>query len=153
MNATHLHTTVSRKSWMNRLTNFFSLGAFSRTTPALRKPSRAKPSLEALEDRFLMAASLTASLSNGVLQIEGTDSFDFITVAQKDNRLTVGGLSASYDVTQVKSISINALGGNDYVLLWTASGQQPIMAPTAINAGAGLDYVVGGEGQNTIHGG
>ena len=45
-----------------------------------------RPSVECLEDRTLAAAHVTASLSGGVLRIEGTNHADTIVVRQT-NRL------------------------------------------------------------------
>ena len=63
-----------------------------------------------------MAASVVASLtSQGVLQIEGTTGNDNIVVALKDNQVTVAGVATKFSPAQVKSITVNTLGGNDVV--------------------------------------
>src|SRR5262245_60929320 len=99
------------------LWNLFRKGG-SRKRKANRSARKARPatqmSVEALEARELMAASLTASRSAGVLRIEGTEGADLIRVRQVGDQIslesasiTVGGSSqASVAAGQVNAILI-----------------------------------------------
>jgi hypothetical protein len=111
--------------------------------------------VERLEDRSLMAATVSASLSAGVLTVNGTEAADTISVRQVNNYLSVSGLTGRYSVSQVKQIVVNGLGGNDRILLNSeaTAGQQPILLPTLLNGGAGSDYIVGSAGSDQIVGG
>ena len=143
--------------------------------PAARKPIRrrhaAGHSFGQLEDRTLLAASLTASMQGSVLYIEGTDGPDTINVRLYNGYYSVDGLSSTFAAANVQSIKINALGGDDHINLNTAGpfttgnktalivlpgGQlpadQPITVPTEIHGGDGNDTIDGGEGPDVIFG-
>src|SRR5262245_33198608 len=55
MNATSRQTTITRKSWMQRLTGLLGLGSEHRAGRPARSRKRTRPSLEALEDRLVPA--------------------------------------------------------------------------------------------------
>src|SRR4051794_2846787 len=83
-----------------------------------------RPGVEGLEERSLMAAHLTASLSAGLLRIDGTDHADRIVVRQVNNRISVDGIdinvrgqgkTASARAADVSRIQIRGLGGNDFI--------------------------------------
>ncbi|MCI0458585.1 MAG: hypothetical protein L0Z62_16600, partial [Gemmataceae bacterium] len=84
---------------------------------------RFRPSFERLESRDLLAGSLTASLSDGLLRIEGTEAPDNITVRQSNDQIRVEGLAInvggnsqpSVSATQVNRVEIHALGGHDII--------------------------------------
>src|SRR5947208_2823070 len=126
-------------------------------TATAKKPSR-RPTLEALESRELMAAGLTASLSNGLLYVEGTELADTIRVRQLSGQLSVDGVSistgsgavASVSMSAVRSIRVNALGGNDQV--WLAYGSEHAI-PGLVDGGAGDDFLFGAGGSDTLEGG
>src|SRR5207302_11100149 len=52
-------------------------------------PRTFRPSFEQLEDRQLLAASVTASFQNGVLDVEGTSGSDAIYLAQDNGNIQV----------------------------------------------------------------
>jgi Calpain family cysteine protease len=88
----------------------------SKPRPQISRLTR-KLSVETLETRNVMAASLTATLTSGVLRIEGTASADTITLSQANGKISIKGLSSTYAATSVQSISIKTLAGNDKVSL------------------------------------
>jgi hypothetical protein len=114
------------------------------------------PRFEILEDRQLLAASLSAALSaTGILAVQGTNGADQITVRQVKDKISVDGIAKSWSASQVKAIVVDAGAGSDTVLLNSEAlaGQQPIRVPTVIFGGAGDDVIVGGAGPNLIFGG
>jgi hypothetical protein len=97
-----------------------------------------------------MMAGLTAALSNtGVLTISGTTGNDTITLREISNQISVDTITTKYSATQVKSIVINANGGNDSININSAAtrGQQALTAPVTINSGNGNDAAVLGDGR------
>jgi hypothetical protein len=126
------------------------------------KARRFRPSVEALEGRCLLAASVTATLgTDGTLTVEGTDGPDAIVFWSSHGRLSVGvpvntpsGPSATVAVAQVQRIAVNTLGGDDWVTLnqekW---GSDPILIPATVLGGAGNDMLVAGEGNDLLQSG
>jgi hypothetical protein len=115
-----------------------------------------RPNVECLEARNLMASSITANLgANGLLAILGTEQSDVITVRQISNKISVDGVSGSWNAASVKGILVEGQGGNDTVLLNSEAvrGQQAITVPTVALGGAGNDTIVGSAGKNLILGG
>lgn len=98
---------------------------------------------------------MTATLSAGVLNIEGTTKADSITVQQTGDQLSVNGVRirvgstnvAQVSAAQVQRITINGLAGDDTVLL------NGISIGASINGGDGADIITGGLGNDTITGG
>src|SRR5262245_54338476 len=78
---------------------------FSKAAPARRWAPLA---VQALEDRCLMAASLTASLNDGVLRIEGTGGPDSIVVRRSVQVLQRFGLGNNFTIS-ADGISIDGL--------------------------------------------
>lgn len=130
---------------------------FWRTTRKSRNDPtrRAQLSVEALEERALLAASLTASLYNGLLVVNGTEAADTITVRQINNQISVDKVAGSFAASKVRGIVVLGRGGDDYINLASelVKGQQAITKPTVILAGAGKDVIVGGAGTDFIFGG
>jgi Ca2+-binding RTX toxin-like protein len=153
MTATRTPTTAC-KSWMSRLAGIFGRGTGPRPAPK----KRTRLGMEALDDRCLMAATLSAGFDVvngvGVLGIEGTDGADVITVRQANNAISVDGISGSVPAGWVNLIVIAGMGGDDRVYLNSESvyGQQPITALTVIDAGTGNDTVVGAMGTDIVFG-
>jgi hypothetical protein len=137
---------------MKRL--FAKLFGVGRKQIPYRKPRRCRPGVESLECR-LVPASVNASLSGGVLRINGTDLADTITVRQQKDTLSIDGLAGGYYIGQVSRIEIRALGGNDRIYLntETSPGHQQILRPALIDTDAGNDTAIGGCGNDTILGG
>ncbi len=126
-----------------------------------RKPSF-QPGIECLEDRTLMASGLTASLSGGLLRIDGTGRADQVIVRHAHNRISVdhatirvGGRGRlAVAASGVRRIEVRAKGGNDRVYLDTENrGGRPLRIPVAVWAGAGNDTVRSGQGNDRLHGG
>lgn len=127
----------------------------------MSKPMRTKLGVESLDHRTLPAAALTASLSGGVLYVEGTQSADRITVRELGSfnsaiavdgiRIwTSGGYRNSVPSSQVNRIQVSSLGGNDVidVFVWTSS-----QIGSLVLAGDGNDWVRGGLGADELQGG
>jgi hypothetical protein len=119
-----------------------------------KKTKSFRPHVETLENRRVMAAGVTSSLTDGVLVVEGTDQADAILVGQYQNQIHVVGTDKAYDAGQVQAIAIVAKGGNDQVLLnLDAYGFHRLEKLTAVDAGAGNDVVFGSAGIDIIFGG
>jgi hypothetical protein len=106
---------------------------------------RARLGFEALETRELMAASLTASLSNGVLRVEGTPNADHIRIEQTPTKISVvniqtGGTVASASTAAVQHVVVDGLAGDDQVWVNYGSGA---LTP--------LLEVSGSEGRDVLH--
>ncbi len=112
------------------------------------------------------------SLSGGVLTIGGENSStgapmpDSISVildsTGKNISVTEDGVSKSYPLASVKSISIDSGGGNDSIALAKSDGSRAIPIPVSVLGGAGNDTITGGgnndslfggDGNDSIHGG
>ena len=118
--------------------------------------------MEMLEKREMMAADI--SLHNGVLEIDGTDNSETITV---ESKTVSGGFSlpqiqfehiqvevkegsktvktASYLRFFVKELDIHGHGGNDTI-------RNKTNLPSTIHGGRGDDTIVGGYSSDTIYG-
>jgi hypothetical protein len=74
-----------------------------------------KLGMEQLEAREVPAAQLTASLSGGVLRVEGTEGADTIRLSQSAGQIAVQGVTGSFAASQVGRIEVVPLGGADHV--------------------------------------
>jgi hypothetical protein len=127
------------------------------------RPRTYRPSLEPLEDRIQLAASVTSTLgADGTLTVEGTDGPDNIAFWAARGYLGVVGVTthtptgpaAWVPVAQVQRIVVNGDGGDDRVTLdQTRYGSDPIRLPATITGGSGNDYLVGDQGNDLIVGG
>src|SRR5436309_2982981 len=107
--------------------------------------NRARMGIEVLESRDLMASSLTASLSGGLLRIEGTNVADTIHVRQLGAQIQVdevaiqtgGGNQAGVAAASVNRVEIFSLGGNDEV--WMGDAAQGLGMPASLLDGAAGD--------------
>lgn len=101
---------------------------------------------ENLEERVLLSATLT----DGVLSVQGTADDDAIRVTQDDDNLivTVNGEESTFVAADVTAISIDAGAGND-----SAAIQWKIETPATLNGGDGNDALRGGRGADVIDGG
>lgn len=98
-----------------------------------------KPGIEMLEDRQLLAASLTANLTAGTLTIEGTQQVDRIRILQTADHIEVfndaaGTRISSIPVQAVNQIVVNALGEDDIITL-----DPSVRVAALLSGGAGLD--------------
>src|SRR4051794_34389096 len=104
------------------------------------------PVIEALEDRRMLSASLT----RGVLKINGTASADAITVTVDSStklRVNDGTTSKRFTRSQVKTIVISSGDGADTINIGNGIKQQ-----ITIKAGEGDDSINGGSGREIIAG-
>lgn len=145
---------------MNGFDRFFGLFSPRSSRPLLRRPAFGGG--ESLERRSMLSASV--DVGTGVLTIVGTEAADVISLkAVKQNGVVVAGSVKVRGVagvpnntvfTNVQSVQISALGGNDKVEIGggiqAASGG--LLAVT-VDAGTGKDVVIGGDGDDTILGG
>jgi hypothetical protein len=108
-------------------------------------------SLERLDDRSCMAASVVASLTpQGVLQVEGTTGNDQIVVTLANNALSVKGVVGTFAAANVKSININTLGGNDTVDLSSLGAEWN--KPITVYNSAGSDQTITNNKSNVFLG-
>lgn len=137
-------------------------GIFSRrlNRSRLRRPPFGAG--ESLEQRSMLSASFDAG--TGVLTLVGTERNDTIALSPVKAGRTivngsvkvsgVAGVSRGQVFTGVRSVEIQALGGNDKVTI--ASGLKAVdgtALAVLIDAGNGQDVVQGGDGADTILGG
>ena len=107
---------------------------------------------EALEVRSV----LSATLSSGVLSIDGgagADKVNISLVANNPTKLDVceNGRHRLFNVSRVTAIKANMGSGNDLFEIDQRNGQ--ITVPTTILGGKGDDQLIGGGGIDTIYGG
>ena len=103
-------------------------------------------SLETLEIRRLRSATVD---SNHVLQVQGTEAADTITIAASGAQVQVvinGGAAQSFEPGTLTGYNIHGLGGNDLIVVQTA------LTNATIFGDGGNDRVGGGEGNETLYG-
>ncbi len=126
---------------------------------------------EVLEQRAVMTANVIASLSDGVLTVEGTDRNDRIIVQQVDGQLSIQGVRINVDgklvdsvsASDVQGIEINGQKGNDLIQFRESGGRREAIQIDAtvdggvgndtIEAGSGNDFLSGGDGNDLLRGG
>lgn len=117
-----------------------------------------KATITAIDAAFLadMGANVKGTFdalpsSGPVLTINGTTADDVIEVIATGNQYVIKRnfvtTTESFPIEDYTSVVVNALGGNDRILI---SGSVPAVV---VNAGAGNDTVIGGTGDDTINGG
>lgn len=109
---------------------------------ATRRPT-ARINVETLEDRCVPS---TASLSNGILRIVGTDAAETIRVDQSGSQITVQGLAARYNAASIRGVVVEARGGNDTVDL------RSLRVGATVYGGFGNDFVVGTQAGDYLSG-
>jgi len=104
--------------------------------------------LESLERRYLLSASLDPA--TGVLSVAGTEQADRIVLTQSGNVLTVdvNGARSTFDAAKVAQVSVQGLGGDDFISLAAS-----VTAPATVDGGAGNDTILGGGGPESLIGG
>jgi hypothetical protein len=100
-------------------------------------------SAEVLEIRQVPTAAV---LQAGILTITGSDQADNIVVTKTGTNLVVSGVRTTFAVSKVKSVVVNAGGGDDTVDL-TA-----LTVKAKVSGGAGNDSLIGGSGNDTLMG-
>jgi Ca2+-binding RTX toxin-like protein len=114
-------------------------------------PARRVLWFEGLESRRVLAAGV--SLAEGVLTIEGTHKNDRIVVSvvgELGDQLSVV-LNKSqhlFSLADVSELNINALGGNDRVVI-----ADSVTLLAIVDGGNGNDWLKGGGGRNEMFGG
>jgi Ca2+-binding RTX toxin-like protein len=108
--------------------------------------------LEGLESRRVLAAGV-ATLSDGVLSIEGTHKNDKIVVSLAGEDLTqlsvkINKSTTLFSAADVTSLVINAGNGNDRVVV-----AESVLIPAQIFGGKGNDWLTGGGAIDVIYGG
>ena len=93
------------------------------------------------------------TLVNGVLRIVGTNGHDNLQINKVGNQYQIVGCFLTpnvnrYSVSQVQSIEIEMLGGNDHVNV-----NDSVLIPVTIRGGDGCDSLDGGGGNDLIYGG
>ena len=102
--------------------------------------------LQPLEVRRFLT---TASVSSGLLTINGTAGGETITVNQfNSTSVSVTGVSGSFSRASFTRIFVNAGGGNDTILISGNLGS----VQTTISGGNGNDFITGGGGPDRISG-
>ena len=101
--------------------------------------------IESLEQRVLFSAEVYGS----TLRVVGTAGDDVITFARGDGTLTVdvNGERKEFDARRLRFLTVDALGGDDVVLL----GRMTLR--TQVSGGAGDDTLSGGHGGDILDGG
>lgn len=118
-----------------------------------------RPSLENLENRDLMASNLTATLANGYLYVQGTNSADFITVTESGGRVAVKDTQINVNGTKVANVSAGSInkvvvygyGGNDTVVL-APNNATKLLKDAYVYGGSGDDFLYGGAGNDVLYG-
>jgi Ca2+-binding RTX toxin-like protein len=101
---------------------------------------------ESVEQRIMFAAT---SLENGILQVTGNETGDAITVntnATGEIVVDINGEATNFNPNDVNQINVDALGGNDRVVI-------NVNKPSRVDLGAGRDTALGGDGIDTFFGG
>ena len=92
-----------------------------------------------------------------MLTIDGTSSADSISVildkSGKNISVTENATSASFPLSSVTSISIDAGGGNDRIALAKGDGTCAVPRDATVAGGNGNDVIVGGAGDDSLAGG
>ena len=148
------------QSWLRGVRScLFGSRRMRRGAKRQRPVSSTATSAERVEIRQYPAATMTATLTAGVLNIEGTTKADAITVQQTGDQLAVRNGAAVLQVkvgaagvnqvaaSQVQLITINSLGGDDTIRL------DGVSIAANINGGDGGDNITGGNGNDTLTGG
>ena len=134
--------------------------SYFRQQQKQRQRRRRHLSWECLEERAVLAASLTASLVGTELRVEGTPRNDDITVSQSRGFYTIRGLSQKFAVSAVSSIVVLGLEGDDRL---TAPNRLAANTNLTVTLDGGLgrdtltgspvrDLLIGGDGNDTLTG-
>jgi Ca2+-binding RTX toxin-like protein len=104
------------------------------------------------------AGAATSATLNGAgrLTVTGTPGAETIVVRAVNSttiRVTAPGLSRNFAAGTVRSIQVNAAGGNDTVRIDDAVRAFTTTRPTILDGGGGNDTVRGGRGGETLRGG
>jgi RTX calcium-binding nonapeptide repeat (4 copies) len=103
----------------------------------------------------------TATLTNGVLTVEGSNAGDRIALGLEAGQPSIlqvdvgddGSADFSFGRAQITSIAVHAGNGGDSVRIDETNGVFANTIPTRIDGGNGDDRLVGGNGAVTVDGG
>jgi hypothetical protein len=120
------------------------------------KDQRAQPRIEQLERRDLLASSLTATLSGGLLRIEGTPAADSIRILQTNDRVAIDGIvistptgpSADLPVGGIRRIEIQPLEGADNLFIGRGTWLDSV--PLTLGQGSNGDQLTLGATSNAL---
>ena len=132
---------MTLRNWLSGIRSKF-IGK-SRATRRSQQPKRTASAAEMLEIRQVPTAAV---LQAGVLTITGSDQADNIVVSKSGANLRVSGVTTTFTASSVKSIVVNAGGGNDTVDL------SAVTVSTQVFGGAGNDVLIGGSGKDSLNG-
>src|SRR5262249_10458824 len=103
---------------------------------------------------------VTANLTGGVLQVNGSLDSDAIAVTRHGHTLTVsanGQNIGQFDAKDVDSIRVDGGMGNDIILIARNVQQSAVLTGGAgndlLSSGGGRSIVIGGAGQDLLFGG
>ena len=153
---------MTRQTWLQCVRKVLGMPSLEHSRRRQQGPFCAAQ-LEQLESRQVLAASVTASLSNkGVLTIQGTESGDYLWVRQSngiagtfisvDNcQISVKGkMCDSVSVSDVTKIVIYGKGGSDSISLHL--DYQTVDIDAEVQGGSGDDSIWSGDGDDTLVG-
>lgn len=106
--------------------------------PARARVLRTRLTLERLEDRAVCAASLTASISAGVLTVRGTSKNDAIVFKQSSGQISIDGVRATFVADNLQGINVSGGAGNDTIRLDKLKGWTK---PITITSTSGTDQI------------
>lgn len=133
----------------------------SRRTGRLRPAVLLTPLVIAGVALGTAACDASASVSNGVLNVIGSEEADLITIHLKLDDANVlevdfgsdGTPDFSFDRTTFTELKVSAAGGSDTVLLDRTHGVFTTDIPTTVLGGAGDDILKGENGPEVFDGG
>src|SRR5687768_8930412 len=115
----------------------------------MRSVLRARTRIFELDQLEIRRFLTTASISSNTLNVLGSGSGETITVNKNtSNRITVTGVSTTFDPNAFDFINISGVGGNDTI---TITGNVVYTSAT-ITGGSGNDNITGGAGPDRIIG-
>lgn len=87
--------------------------------------------------------AISATLSSGVLTVNGSDSAETINFKQSSDKISVSGVSGTFSSSKVKSIVVNLKGGDDTLSLDSLAngGNQSLAENITVKGSAGNDTV------------
>jgi hypothetical protein len=111
------------------------------------KTNNRTATIEALEGRTLMAATLMTAIEGTQVRVTGTATNDEINVSLSDSTLTVtaAGFSKTFAADGVKSIKVMGGAGNDLINV-----DASVTIDTFLFGGLGNDTINGGAGDDVI---
>ncbi|MBI3411115.1 MAG: hypothetical protein HY040_22500 [Planctomycetes bacterium] len=115
-----------------------------------------QPAVEHLETRCLPAVAINASLAGGILNVEGTEAADQITLRQVNGKISIDNAKITSNHTKVDNVAaslvtniyVHGQGGNDVLRI-----DGSITKRSFLYGDSGNDTLLGGNGRNILYGG